>query len=57
MWIHVFIENGQDQVFISIFYRSYMSINLLLKVSNTSTSNNVSLASHDNHLDFSHKNF
>ena len=57
MLIHVFIENGQDQVFISIFYRSHMSINLLLKVSNTSTSNNVSLASHDNHLDFSHKNF
>ena len=57
MLIHVFIENGQDQVFISISYRSYMSINLLLKVSNTSTSNNVSLASHDNHLDFSHKNF
>ena len=53
----MFIENGQDQVFISIFYRSYMSINLLLKVSNTSTSNNVSPASHDNHLDFSHKNF
>ena len=57
MLIHIFIENGQDQVFISIFYRSYMSINLLLKVSNTSTSNNVSPASHDNHLDFSHKNF